>query len=256
MFFRRDRSLLNLLFEASKLTILSWFHSIKKSERFTPGFISTLHTFGRDLKWNPHIHMILTLGASGINTPWRSINHIPFAMLRRRWQTYTKGFYVYAKYNDKPFTQNFVDYIVRYSGKPAMAQSRILDYDGKYVTFYYDRHEDGKRVVEKLDAIQFIKLLIIHIPDEQFKMVRYYGLYAKKYKHSSKLFLLVSRERKNFVIRHSNWRARHLISFGIDPLKCQCGNTMELFEVFMPSHPSKPPPRLDYIPPPSYNISC
>ena len=280
IFFIRDRSLLNLLFEASRQTILSWFHSIKKSERFTPGFISTLHTFGRDLKWNPHIHMILTLGASGVNTPWRSINHIPFAMLRRRWQTillellhkklgssfyalktklfysYFKGFYVYAKYNDKPFTQNFVDYIVRYSGKPAMAQSRILDYDGKYVTFYYDRHEDGKRIVEKLNAIQFIKRLIIHIPEEQFKMVRYYGLYAKKYKHSSKLFLMVSRERKNFIIHHSNWRARYLISFGTDPLKCKCGHTLELVEVFMPSHPSKPPPRLDYIPPPSYNISC
>jgi len=34
------------------------------------------------------------------------------------------------------------------------------------VTFYCERHEDGKRVTEKLNAIDFIKRLIVHIPDE------------------------------------------------------------------------------------------
>ena|GEM_PF-2817206 len=34
-----------------------------------------------------------------------------------------------------------------------------------------------------------IKRLIIYIPDEQFKMIRYYGLYAKEYTDSSKLIL-------------------------------------------------------------------
>lgn len=109
-----------------------------------------------------------------------------------------------------------------------MAQSRILDYDGEFVTFYYDRHEDNKRVTEKIHAIEFIKRLIIHIPDEQFKMIRYYGLYAKKYIHSSKLYLLDSVVQKNFRKRHSHWRARFLLAFVIDPLCCSCGHAMEL----------------------------
>ena len=46
------------------------------------------------------------------------------------------------------------------------------------VTYYYDRHEDGKRVVEKFHAFDFIKKLIIHIPEKGFNMVRYYGIYA------------------------------------------------------------------------------
>ena len=41
-----------------------------------------------------------------------------------------------------------IDYVVRYTGRPAMAQSRILNYNGEYVTFWYDRHDDGKRVEE------------------------------------------------------------------------------------------------------------
>ena len=274
--FRHDRSLLNVLFQASSKTLFDWFHKMNKAEHFTPGFISTLHTFGRDLKWNPHIHMILTEGASGNNTIWRHIRHIPFTMLRKRWQatlldllhkklgsrfysvksklflSFKAGFYVYAKKEKDSIAKNSINYIVRYTGKPAMAQSRIIDYDGNFITFYYDRHEDGKRVIEKLSAIDFIKRLIIHIPDEQFKMVRYYGLYAKKHKHSSKFILLLSPEKKRFLKRHSNWRARILIAFGIDPLRCSCGNTMELVNIFNP----KKSPFLDYIPPPSYNISC
>lgn len=274
-FFRKDRALLHILFQASSQTLFAWFHKLNKSEAFTPGFISTLHTFGRDLKWNPHIHMILTEGASGNHTVWRTIKHIPFTMLRRRWQAtllsllhqklgasfyplksklfrvYKDGFYVYAKKEKHSVVKNSIDYIVRYTGKPAMAQSRILDYDGNFVTFYYERHEDGKRVTEKLSAIDFIKRLIIHIPDEQFKMVRYYGLYAKKHKHSTKFFLLVSRQKKKFWKQLANWRHRLLLAFGIDPLRCSCGNTMELLDIFIP----KKSPLLDYKPPPLYNIS-
>ena len=84
IYFIRDRKLLQLLFQACADTVLSWFSELNKSENFKPGFISTMHTFGRDLKWNPHIHMLLTKGASGTKTVWRKISHIPFNMLRKR----------------------------------------------------------------------------------------------------------------------------------------------------------------------------
>lgn len=256
IFFLRDRSLLHVLFKASADTIFAYFYKLNKSENFKPGFISTLHTFGRDMKWNPHIHMLLTEGASGTKTVWRKVKHIPFNMLRKRWQAtllsmlhdklgssfyslktylfnnYKDGFYVYAKPNMESKSLDAVKYIIRYTGRPAMAQSRILDYDGKFVTFYYDRHEDNKRVTEKLDAFEFIKRLIIHIPDEQFKMIRYYGLYAKEYIHSSLLYRLDSKEKRQFRRRHSHWRARLLLAFGTDPLCCSCGHTMELVGIF------------------------
>ena len=44
------------------------------------------------------------------------------------------------------------------------------------VTFHYTRHEDHKTVTECLPVIDFIKRLIIHIPDKHFKMVRYYEM--------------------------------------------------------------------------------
>jgi hypothetical protein len=276
VFFQKDRKLLHLLFEASANTILTWFSKLNKSESFKPGFISTMHTFGRDLKWNPHIHMVITEGASGTKNVWKRIFHFPFNMLRKRWQAtildflhknlgdsfyrlksflfkkYPDGFYVYAKPNMDSKAHDAVKYIIRYTGRPAMAQSRILDYDGESVTFYYDRHEDGKRITEKIHAFEFIKRLIIHIPEEQFKMIRYYGLYAKEYTHSSKLYRMDSLEKKNFRKKYSHWRARLLLAFGVDPLCCSCGHTMELLDVFL----SGKNPYVDNLSSPRYNNSA
>jgi hypothetical protein len=276
IFFIRNRKLLNLLFEASSKTILSWCFEQNKSENFKPGFISTLHTFGRDLKWNPHIHMIITEGASGTKTIWKKISHFPFNMLRKKWQAillnllhkhlgnsfyklksflfknYSNGFYVFAKPNLDSKAHDAVKYIIRYTGRPVMAQSRILDYDGEFVTFYYDRHEDNERVTEKIHVFEFFKRLIIHIPDEQFKMIRYYGLYAKEYTHSSKLYLMENFGRRELRKRYSHWRARLLLAFGVDPLCCSCGNTMKLLDIFLPSKN----PYIDNLSSPKYNDSA
>ena len=55
-FFLEDRSLLDCLFNAARSVILEMFHKINKSKNFVPGFVCVLHTFGRSLQWNPHIH--------------------------------------------------------------------------------------------------------------------------------------------------------------------------------------------------------
>lgn len=275
IYFRKDRHLLNVLFEASSKVILSWFHDLNKSESFKPGFVSTLHTFGRDLKWNPHIHMLLSEGASGNKTVWRKVTHISFIALRKRWQAalldilskhlppsfyqlksflftnYKEGFYVNAPKKEYSNPFEAIKYIIRYTGRPAMAQSRILDYDGAFVTFYYDRHEDDKRIEETIPVFEFFKRLIIHIHDHQFKTIRYYGLYAKQYKHSKKLFLMLSSIKRKFYERHSHWRARILLAFGIDSLACPCcGNTMKLLDIFIPD---KAKPYLAIGPPLAYN---
>jgi len=247
-YFRNNRLLLNILFDAVSITLSSWFKSQNKSQSFTPGFVCTLHTFGRDLKWNPHIHVLLTDGASGNFTVWKPFKHLPYTMLRKRWRSvllsllsknifypdfkklvsffyreYKDGFYVYAPPNKFKDVKKAVEYVLRYLGRPVMAQSRISNYDGSLVTFWYQRHEDNQLVTVSIHALEFIKLLIIHIPDRQFKMVRYYGLYAKKHINDSKLFKLISKKLKSFKNKNNTWRHRILLDFNYDPLKCSCG---------------------------------
>ena len=264
-FFLNDRSLLNELFDAASYTLLSWFKQQSKLESFSPGIIATLHTFGRDLKWNPHIHILVTEGAMGRKTNWKVFNHFPYEMLRKRFMTkllfnlskrlFTsnfkklknflynengKGFYVHAP---KIHNSNFkisLAYVTRYTNRPVMAESRILDYDGEFVTYYYDRHEDGKRVVEKFHAFDFIKKLIIHIPEKGFNMVRYYGIYAMKKSVTSPF-----KKIKEKLTKPRKWIDKLSAHFMCNPLKCSCGNTLKfqfivypksqkLFELFFP----------------------
>lgn len=55
-------------------------------------------------------------------------------------------FFIYAKPDNISFIKQTINYVVRCTGRPAMAQSRTLNYDGNYVTFWYYRHQDGKCV--------------------------------------------------------------------------------------------------------------
>ena len=65
-FFLQDRTLLHCLFHSVASVISCMFFKMNKSKNFTPGFIMVLHTFGRDLKWNPHIHCLISEGATAM----------------------------------------------------------------------------------------------------------------------------------------------------------------------------------------------
>jgi len=245
--FFKHRNLLDELFKAASYTLLSWFKGMSKLEQYVPGIIATLHTFGRDLKWNPHIHILVTEGAMGKKTPWKNFNHFPYDMLRKRFMTKLlvnlskhiqsikfkqfknflykencKGFYVYAKKNYNSNIKLALGYITRYTSRPAMAESRILKYDGEFVTFFYSRHEDDKRIEEKVHVFELIKRLIIHIPEKGFNMVRYYGIYAMKKSKSSHLKRI-----KDKLTKPLKWLDKLKLHFKYNPLKCSCGNTLK-----------------------------
>ena len=258
-YFAYDRTLLNLLFAAAADTITYCFARRNKSEAYTPGFISVLHTFGRDLKWNPHIHMILCIEAVGKSGRWKSFNHINYEGLRRSWQfcllkmmlnkinspafkslvdklytDHANGFYVNAP-PVKHFNAGVVNYIVRYAGRPVLAQSRIKDYDGKSVTFTYTPHGSDELAEETVSVFEFIKRLIIHIPDRNFKMIRYFGFYACG--HNKHALYKLREKRVNPKILenmrkiYKSWQKRIWFSFLLDPLKCTCGSFFELIEI-------------------------
>ena len=256
-FFAQDRSLLSLLFSAVQSTVLRMFHKDNKTERFTPGFISVLHTFGRDLKWNPHIHCLISEGGAGNSGLWRPKKHFSYTFLRNAFRTvllnlmeaklgssfkklkakcyrdHKNGFYVYAKPN-KCRPREVLKYIGRYLGRPVIATSRIDSYDGEFVTFHYNRHEDDKLVYETIPAMDFIKRLIRHIPEKHFKMVRYYGIYARHRKSDEGLIRAIHPSKHSFFLSLNRWRDSIALSFGYDPIKCPCcSERMTLLDIFI-----------------------
>lgn len=256
VYFLEDRTLLDCLFHSVRDVVLRMFSKMNKTENFTPGLICVLHTFGRDLKWNPHIHALISEGGAGNITPWRPVKHFDYSFLRNAFrkvllerltsrigptfrkvknEMYTKhadGFYVRAKPNlcTPDIT---IKYISRYLGRPVIATSRIDTYDGKNVTFHYTRHEDNKTVTETIPALNFIQKLIVHISEKHFKMLRYYGIYAKHHKQEMKLRKCISAEKQRFLRSIQDWRQSILLSFGYDPLCCsECGTSMLVLEVY------------------------
>lgn len=255
-FFLEDRSLLNCLFSSVRSVVLNMFYKANRSKNFVPGVVCVLHTFGRPLEWNPHIHCLITEGGFSDDGFWRNIKHFNYTYLRKAFQTallnelekqigpsfkkvkaaiYKKdknGFYVYAKPTlTDPSTVS--KYISRYLGRPVIGLSRIDSYDGESVTFHYNRHEDNVYVEKTLPAIDFIKLLIQHIPEKHFKMTRYYGLYARNRELDKSLNKLVPKAKHKIILDFNTWRNRIALSFGYDPIQCpDCKKKMELLDLY------------------------
>lgn len=268
IYFRKDRRLLNILFQSAAQTIADWSYNQNKSKGFRFGMVCGLHTFGRDLKWNPHIHMIISEGCYSIShDEWKNVNYIPFVMLRKRWMTtllsnmknsldpnifdidqfkalvssfyknHCEGFYVHAPKSELNSTTVIVNYVTRYIGRPVMAQSRITNYDGSNVSYWYQRHEDNELVHVTEGAFAFIKKLIIHIPEKGFNMLRYYGLYADGPDAYPVLNRRTPKEKHHTNRLKLSWQMNIALSFGYDPLKCSCGGSMVLTDIVQANGP-------------------
>ena len=111
-----------------------------------------------------------------------------FRYLKQRfYDELVNGFYVYAKKKEKDNDDNNVDdcvnYITRYTSRPPMAENCIkYEDDKKMIRWWYNRHEGEKYIEVYESAENFINNLILHCPDENFKMVRYYGFYSNRNK--------------------------------------------------------------------------
>ena len=255
-FFLENRSLQDCLFNAVRSVVLWMFYQLNKSKNFVPGFVCVLHTFGRPLEWNPHIHCLITEDGFSDDGDWRIVKHFNYTLLRKSFQTallnelekrigpsfkktksliYKKdsnGFYVYAKPNLCD-AQTVIKYISRYLGRPVIALSRIDSYDGENVTFHYNRHEDNAFIRKTMPALDFISLLIQHIPEPHYKMTRYYGLYARHRDNDKKLRKALHPSKLNFITGFTKWRTNIALSFGYDPLRCsKCNTTMTLMDLY------------------------
>lgn len=280
---------LNFLFDAAKEAIFYTFNKQKpikdrgqskkkrrrkkKKSTITPGFIITLHTYGRDLKWNPHVHVLCTEGGMDENHVYKAVQYINYESLRKSFMKQLldkmkaalpsgslelkrfkrlvntlykedkNGFYVNAPpmKDCKSGKDQVVKYIIRYSGKPAMAQSRITAYDYKAgtISYYYIDHKTNEpRNVDNEPIFRFMLKLLRHIPPPQFKMVRYYGIYATcDHKHKKAMKRRLKRQNlyKSGLKQKMHYRMSMINTFGVDPLLCTCGHYMEFVDSYIPS---------------------
>jgi predicted DCC family thiol-disulfide oxidoreductase YuxK len=79
---------------------------------------------------------------------------------------------------EKGPVERLVIYLFKYVSSPPISLRRIEKYDGENVTYWYKDHRRGL-VQETISAVEFIGRMIRHLPPKGFRMVRYYGIYAR-----------------------------------------------------------------------------
>lgn len=207
----------------SVIETMKWFYH-ETCGNVKPGVITVLHPFGRDIGFKLHVHALVTKGGfdnKGDFIEWN--RYVPFKKLHKRWMyivcgalkehfpknaSYTQLFdKIWNQYGKEGFIvelckptlynkKQLARYVARYVRHPAIADSRILYFDDKSVAFYYICHKTQKKefIVMKID--EFIEAIIQHVPESQFKMIRYYGAYARRTKKIYAKHLLLSIKNK------------------------------------------------------------
>lgn len=179
------------------------------------GFTAVLHTWTQKLLYHPHIHCLLTGGglapdgqswvpmAARYFAPTKVLRivfrakllarlraasdagqlPIPQGLARHMLEDATRHpWVVYAK---APLAgpAQVVRYFSRYTRRIAIANSRIVDYDGHTVRFrYLERRRTSKAVpaIAKLPGEVFAKRFLLHVLPRHFVRLRHYGLLASR----------------------------------------------------------------------------
>jgi len=160
------------------------------------GMLGALHTWGGQLQYHPHLHLIVPAGA--------------LAMDGQRWLPSRQDLFVHTKPLARIFTAKFRDamdkaglldfiepsvwrrewvidsqavgngqtslrYLARYVFRVAISNNRIVSWDEHSVTFTYKDKEAGKWKKMTLDAMEFIRRFLQHVLPTGFMKIRHFG---------------------------------------------------------------------------------
>ena len=202
-FFHTNRSLPKVLLKTAPQAVRELVADLYPGVRI--GLVYTTHTFGRDLGFKPHVHLVMTKGGLK-DGAWVEIDRLPAARLSVKWryllckhlrearphdyklrQAIGQGYRDHRGYqvHTDSFYPKGLDaarYIGRYLGHPPLATSHIIGYDGQMVTYFYTDTYTGERVTVTCPALDFISRTVPHIPPKGMQMIRYAGLYARNVK--------------------------------------------------------------------------
>lgn len=265
-FFWCNRKLLRLIAALAAHCV----KTIARKKKVLPGIFIAIHTFGRDLKRNVHIHLSVTTGGlSKDGKEWKNL-FFDQATLMRLWRyqivtlfrqkqaqlvlppaiqkqlhhaftfnqflnrLYQKHWIVNcSKPSDDP-KQN-IGYLGRYVKRPPIAESKLKHYDGNEVAFNYLDHNTNTYRQFKLSAEDFIGRFVQHIPDAGFRMIRYYGFLANRVrgKWLPIVYRLLNQEKHDNRTSSPTFAELIQKNFHFDPLACVlCGHPLVLTGVY------------------------
>jgi len=264
----RNKWAINLLFSACRHTLLSFFMS---KFNCIPWIISVNHTFWSDLKWNVHIHVLITAWWISFSSDKIRIdvsdkffsydlikdkrryhliseirpfikNRLPFYLFPTAYywynllpKLYSKSRYVHVrKAVEKSW--DVVSYMGRYLKRPVIATSRIKSIKDNAITFEYTHKEPYEKRLASINILTFVWLIVRHIPDKHFKCVRYSGIFSYRcrayYLDLINHHIPPTKDTPKPMPLPTLFRLRMIKSFGNDPYICsECNTEMTIFSM-------------------------
>lgn len=267
------RELLPVACHAAAAATLECFQGLCKQRRLIPGMIATCHTFGRNLSFHVHVHLLVTEGALQIGGVWQPVRFFPALEYRARWKYYlltklrkalpvdhpaqhTLGRLFRARKHRTGFIVNVqssyrsvrlaLSYCCRYLARPPIGERRILAYDGRYVTFQYKDYKTGRQEQARYGAQRFVKRLLQHVLPRYARNIHYYGLYRpqarRRWFEEARRASQYPQNIGGHPIRPLTWRERILATFKTDPVLCpNCGTPMVVHDIQWPPRRRAPP---------------
>jgi hypothetical protein len=250
-----------LLHEPSSLTDKG-----KKHLKATTGYISVLHTWGRQLNLHPPIHCVITAGGLNKDGQWvrpkndylvpiRAIkalyrgkfqahikplilsddvnfpkNETPESLLALHQGVYKKewSIHIQEKYSH---AKGVLNYLSRYLGASPLKAQQITEVSHKRIAFHYKDHRDSKIKELSLSHDEFMRRYLMHQAERGVHTTRYYGLYSSQNKQKRQDCEDILGETKE----QRNTRKKALLSTGRETLRevlCSCcGAVMRLSSV-------------------------
>ncbi len=188
-------ALYRALFQAASQSVLQL---ARQRYGIQPGMIAVLHTWGQNLHFHPHIHLIVTAGGMTKQGHWKPTDENYFLPVRALSAIYrAKCFAALEKLGqDLPLKKlpkawvvharapqadpgSILLYLARYVYRVAIDESRIQSIDTNSVTFKYkDYRDQAKNKTMTLSGEEFLRRFLQHILPHGFVKVRHYGIFA------------------------------------------------------------------------------
>ena len=189
------------------------------------GYICVLHTWGSEMNYHPHIHVILLGGGLSVKNEWRDKGEdffLPVKVLskvfRGKYMDKLKSLYMdnklefhgsCEKYRNsytfkellnscyekdwvphckKTFNgaQSVINYLGKYTHRIAISNHRIIRMDEDTVTYYVkDYREQGKWKELTISGIEFVRRFLMRVPPRRFVRIRHYGLLCTRSKNKN-----------------------------------------------------------------------
>ena len=103
----------------------------------------------------------------------RAFEFLTAALRSQNWVVYTKAPFAGAA--------NVVAYLGRYTHKTAIANHRLVDFDGEHVRFRWRDYAHGNKVkIMRMKAGEFVRRFLLHVLPRGFTRLRHYGVLANR----------------------------------------------------------------------------